>query len=129
VLTALRDEFPSRRIIVVFQPHQASRTRTHLNEFADALKFADKVFVPDIYLARDSEEDRRAVHALDLVRTAANRGVDVRYVERFDEVAPQILAEIRVGDLVVTMGAGSVWEVSSDLADRLSAFDHQVIAP
>jgi UDP-N-acetylmuramate--alanine ligase len=129
VLSTLREEFPGRRIVAVFQPHQASRTRVHLNEFADALKFADKVFVPDIYLARDSEEDRRAVHAVDLVRTAANRGVDVTYVERFEEVAAQILAEIRVGDLVVTLGAGSVWEVSSDLADRLAAFDHQVIAP
>jgi UDP-N-acetylmuramate--alanine ligase len=129
VLSTLREEYPSRRIVVVFQPHQASRTKAHLREFADALKLADRAFVPDIYLARDSEEDRRAVHALDLVRTAANGGVDVTYVERLDDVAPMILSEIRVGDLVVTMGAGSVWEVSSDLADRLRAFDLQDIAP
>ncbi len=129
VLSTLKAEFPGRRIVAVFQPHQASRTKTHLSEFADALKFADRVFVPDIFLSRDSEEDRRSVHALDLVRTAANRGVDVTYVERFGDVAPLILSEIRVGDLVVTLGAGSVWEVSSDLADRLRAFDHQVIAP
>jgi UDP-N-acetylmuramate--alanine ligase len=129
VLSTLKEEFPGRRVVAVFQPHQASRTRQHLSEFAEALKFADRVFVPDIYLARDSEEDRRSVHALDLVRTAANRGCDVTYVEQFADVAPLILSEIRVGDLVVTMGAGSVWEVSSDLADRLRAFDHQVIAP
>ncbi len=129
VLSTLRDEHPGRRVVAVFQPHQASRTKAHLSEFAEALQLADRVFVPDIYLARDSEEDRRSVHALDLVRTAANRGVDVTYVERFDDVAKQILSEIRVGDLVVTLGAGSVWEVSSDLADRLRAFDHQVIAP
>jgi UDP-N-acetylmuramate--alanine ligase len=129
VLSTLREEYPARRIVAVFQPHQASRTKVHLNEFADALRFADRVYVPDIYLARDSEEDRRSVHALDLVRTAANRGVDVTYAERLADVAPMILSEIRVGDLVVTMGAGSVWEVSSDLADRLRAFDHEVIAP
>lgn len=129
VLSTLREEFPGRRVVAVFQPHQASRTRMHLSEFAEALTFADRVFVPDIYLARDSEADRRSVHALDLVRKSANRGVDVTYVERLGDVAPLILSEIRVGDLVVTMGAGSVWEVSSDLADRLRAFDHQVIAP
>ncbi len=129
VLSTLRDEYPGWRIVAVFQSHQASRTRHHLREFAEALKLADRVFVPVIYCARDSEEDRRSVHALDLVRTAANRGVDVAYVERLEDVAPLILSEIRVGDLVVTMGAGSVWEVSSDLAERLSAFDHQVIAP
>lgn len=129
VLTALRDEHPGRRIVVVFQPHQASRTRTHLREFATALELADRVFVPDIYLARDSEEDRAAVHALDLVRTAANRGVQVTYVERLEEAAQSILDEIRVGDLVVTMGAGSVGEVSRDLAERLRDFDRQTIAP
>jgi UDP-N-acetylmuramate--alanine ligase len=129
VLSTLRDEYPGRRVVAVFQPHQASRTKAHMNEFAEALKFADRVFVPDIYLARDSEEDRRSVHALDLVRTAANRGVDVTYAEHLADVAPLILSEIRVGDLVVTLGAGSVWEVSSDLAERLRTFDHQVIAP
>lgn len=129
VLSTLRDEHPGRRIVVVFQAHQASRTRTHLKEFATALELADRVFVPDIYIARDSEEDRRSVHALDLVRTAANRGVQVTYVERLGDVAQAILDEIRVGDLVVTMGAGSVWEVSRDLAERLRDFDHQAIAP
>jgi UDP-N-acetylmuramate--alanine ligase len=129
VLTTLRDEHPGRRLVAVFQPHQASRTKAHLSEFAEALQLADRVFVPDIYLARDTDEAKRSVHAIDLVRTAANRGVDVTYVERFEDVARLILAEIRVGDLVVTMGAGSVWEVSSDLAERLRAFDHQVIAP
>lgn len=129
VLSALREEHPSRRILVVFQAHQASRTRVHLREFAAALELADRVFVPDIYCARDSEEDRRAVHALDLVRTAANRGVDVTYLEDLRDAASVILRELRVADLVVTMGAGSVWEVSRDLAERLRDFDRQVIAP
>jgi len=129
VLSTLRDEHPGRRVVAVFQPHQASRTKAHLAEFAEALTFADRVFVPDIYLARDTEDDRRSVHALDLVRTAANRGVDVTYAEQLADVAPMILSEIRVGDLVVTMGAGSVWEGASDLAERLRTFDHQVIAP
>ena len=129
VLTALRDENPGRRIVAVFQPHQASRTRRHLREFAESLKRADRVFVPDIYLARDSEAARRSVHALDLVRTAANRGVDVTYCERLDDVAGELLDEIRVGDLVVTMGAGSVGEVSRDLAERLRAYDSQSISP
>ncbi len=129
VLSTLRDEYPGRRIVAVFQPHQASRTRRHLREFAESLKLADRVYVPDIYLSRDTEESRRSVHAVDLVRTAANRGVEAVYVERLEDVATEILAEIRVGDLVVTMGAGNVTEVSRDLASRLRAFDRQVITP
>jgi UDP-N-acetylmuramate--alanine ligase len=129
VLSTVRDEFQGRRIVAVFQPHQASRTRRHLREFAESLKIADRVYVPDIFHARDSEAMRGSVHALDLVRTAANVGVDVVYVERLDDVAAEILSEIRVGDLIVTMGAGNVTEVSRDLADRLRAFDRQVITP
>jgi UDP-N-acetylmuramate--alanine ligase len=129
VLSTLRDENPGRRIVAVFQPHQASRTRRHLRQFAEALKLAHRVFVPDIFFARDSEDERQAVHALDLVRTAANRGVDVTYVERLDDVADRLLREIRHGDLVVTLGAGTVGGVSCDLADRFTRFDGQVIAP
>jgi len=129
VLSSLREENAGRRIIAVLQPHQASRCRLNLRAFAEALKAADRVFIPDIYYARDSERDRRSVHALDLVRTAANRGVDVSYVESLAEVAPAVLQELRMGDLVVTMGAGSVWEVSRDLAERLESFERQVIAP
>ena len=129
VLSTLRDEYPGRRIVAVFQPHQASRTRRHLREFAESLKIADRVYVPDIFHARDSKATRDSVHALDLVRTAANVGVDVIYVEELGSVATEILTEIRVGDLIVTMGAGNVTEVSRDLADRLQAFDRQVITP
>lgn len=129
VLSTLREEHPGRRIVAVFQPHQASRTRRMLREFAEALKLADRVVVPDIYLSRDSAEARRSVHALDLVRTAANRGVDVSYVEKLGDVAKALLEEIRVGDLVVTLGAGSVGEVSRDLAESLRGFDTQEITP
>jgi UDP-N-acetylmuramate--alanine ligase len=129
VLSTLRDEYVGRRIVAVLQCHQASRTRRNLRAFAEALKSADRVFVPDIYIARDSEEDQRAVHALDLVRTAANRGVNATYVESLSACADALVREVRAGDLVVTMGASSVWEVSRDFADRLLAFDREVIAP
>jgi UDP-N-acetylmuramate-alanine ligase len=55
--------------------------------------------------------------------------VHATYVEDLAGAAGQILAELRVGDLVVTMGAGSVWEVSDDLAERLRDFDREIIAP
>lgn len=127
VLSTLREENRGRRIVAVFQPHQASRTRRHLRAFAESLKLADRVYVPDIFLARDSESERRAIHALDLVRTAANRGVDIEYCPTLDEVSERLLEDIRVGDLVVTMGAGNVGEVSRGLANRLRGFDAEVI--
>ena len=93
VLSALREEYTGRRIVAVLQPHQASRTRRNLGAFAEALKLADRVFVPDIFFARDSEQERASVHAVDLVRAANNRGVHATYVSRLEDVAPAVLRE------------------------------------
>ena len=130
------DSFCGRVCRTLYTPPRASFLacrQCHKLSYASAqrrskrLKLADRVFVPDIYYARDSEEDRRSVHALDVVRAAANRGVDISYVENLGDVAEGVLRELRSGDLVVTMGAGSVGEVSRDLAERLRGYDDEVI--
>lgn len=56
-LEAIRSHHPHRELCVVFQPHQYSRTREFLPEFATAFTHADRVIVPDIYFSRDSEID------------------------------------------------------------------------
>ena len=100
------------RLICVFQPHQHSRTRHLLNEFASAFDDADVVLLPDIYFVRDSIEDKLAVSSADLVRLLMQRGKAARHIPEF----PQIVAELRVtarpGDLIVVMGAGPVWKVA-----------------
>ena len=58
-LKAVRKDFPSRRLVCVFQPHQCSRTRIFLKEFAQSLTTADCVIVPDIYSVRDTVADQR----------------------------------------------------------------------
>lgn len=56
-LAAIHDKYPDKKLFVVFQPHQHSRTRELLPEFAAAFDSADMLFIPDIYFSRDSEED------------------------------------------------------------------------
>jgi UDP-N-acetylmuramate--alanine ligase len=127
VLRTLREDPSTRRILAVFQPHQASRLRILRREMAAALGGADRVLVPDVYFARDTEEDRRTVHSLDLVKTLNNLGADAAYEPSFPAIVERILADLRPGDTVVTMGAGSVTGVSDDLARRLEVLGRQSI--
>jgi len=115
-LRALREfEKPEERggrLICVFQPHQHSRTRHLLNEFASAFDDADVVLLPDIYFVRDSIEDKLAVSSADLVRLLMQRGKAARHIAEFGQIVAELRQIARPGDLVVVMGAGPVWKVA-----------------
>lgn len=99
------------RVICVFQPHQHSRTRFLMDQFATSFGEADVVIVPHIYFVRDSESDRRAVSAGDLVARLTERGVHALHIDAFEAIVSWLEANARPGDLLVVMGAGPVWEV------------------
>lgn len=56
-LKAIKEKYPDRKLFVIFQPHQYSRTRELLTEFATAFDDADELLIPDIYFSRDKAED------------------------------------------------------------------------
>ena len=114
-LAALREHHRPARLICVFQPHQHSRTRFLLDDFARSFAAAEVVVVPDIYFVRDSEAEREAVTALDLVERVRGEGVEAEHIAGFDEIVEYLQSMLRPGDLVVTMGAGDVWRVSRGL--------------
>jgi UDP-N-acetylmuramate--alanine ligase len=111
-LRALRDAERPRRLICVFQPHQHSRTRFLLDQFARSFSSADQVIVPHIYFVRDSEIEKTKVSARDLVDRLRQRGVAARHLHPFEAIVEHLEAECRDGDLVVIMGAGPVWKVA-----------------
>jgi UDP-N-acetylmuramate--alanine ligase len=115
-IRTLRDEYAPRRLWVVFQPHQYSRLRRFLKEFAGALTDADCVVVPEIYAARDAEEDRRAVRPDDLVEEIRNRGGNAVHIPDFGAIVDFVRTQAKAGDVVVTMGAGDVGDVAGRLA-------------
>jgi UDP-N-acetylmuramate--alanine ligase len=110
-LEALRERYGPSRLIAVFQPHQASRTRLLMDGFADAFASADLVVLPEIYFVRDSEDDRRLVSSAQLARRISERGIDAKFLPTFDQVIDFLCEQSRAGDLIVTMGAGNVWEI------------------
>lgn len=119
VVRALRKRHENRRLVVIFQPHQASRTRCLLKEFAAALAEADEVWMPPIYFARDSEEERRRVTSEDLAAHVRNEGGTAVTCPDLEALVAHGVSHLRSGDVVVTMGAGNIDEVAHGLAARL----------
>ena len=107
-------------MFVVFQPHQHSRTRFLLNDFATSFDSADVVLVPDIYFVRDTESERDLIDANDLVERIQLRSGEARYEPSFKKIVAQLIDEVQAGDLVITMGAGNVCEIADDLLKSLA---------
>jgi UDP-N-acetylmuramate--alanine ligase len=105
-----------RRVVVVFQPHRYSRTQQLMTEFGTALSAADEIVLTDIYSAGESPIAGVTIDALASTVRAAARG-PVHLVAALDEVPAAVAALVRDGDLVLTMGAGSI----GTTADRILA--------
>ena len=100
------------RLICVFQPHQHSRTRHLMEEFASAFSEADVVIVPHIYFVRDTAEERQKVTAGDLVDRLRDRGVNAMHLYPFEAIVECLQNICQPNDLLVVMGAGPVYEVA-----------------
>jgi UDP-N-acetylmuramate--alanine ligase len=103
----------------VFQPHQHSRTRFLLNDFAGSFSHADVTIVPDIYFVRDSEADRKAVNSEMLVERIREHAKEAIYIPTFKQITEHLMKNMQPGDLIVSMGAGPVWEVTDELVRRI----------
>ena len=103
-----RRECEGGRLICVFQPHQHSRTRHLLEEFASAFSAADMVIVPHIYFVRDSQEEKAKVTASDLVDRLRAKNVQALHLYPFEAIIEHLNIIARPGDLIVVMGAGPV---------------------
>ncbi len=114
-LSAAREKYNPKRLWCIFQPHQHSRTRFLLNDFAQSFSSADIVVVPDIYFVRDSESERQLVNSGDLVSKISQIGGTACYLPRFDQILQYLKSQIEPGDLVITMGAGDIWKVADEL--------------
>ncbi|MGL5348338.1 MAG: UDP-N-acetylmuramate--L-alanine ligase [Peptostreptococcaceae bacterium] len=100
----------------IFQPHTYTRTKSLLNEFAEAFYSADKVIITDIYAAR--EDDPGDIHSKDLVGKLYQNHVDVVYISSFDEITEYLRKNVSKDDLVITAGAGPIYKVAEALVQE-----------
>jgi UDP-N-acetylmuramate--alanine ligase len=117
-LAAAKGGWPERRLVVAFQPHRYSRTKELFDDFVKCFYDADVLVLTDIYAA--SEQPIDGVSAETLVAEIKKHGQrDVTYVAD-REALPEYLAGIcKAGDIVVTLGAGNIWQAGEGLLKRL----------
>jgi len=117
VLRTARSWFEGRRIVCAFQPHQISRTRRLLADFAASLALADFVAVPPVYAAREDDDDGELHGTLaDLV---AQRGVPARACGSLDQTVCLLEDSLRPGDVLLTLGAGNIDQIQHAFSRRL----------
>ena len=100
---------------VIFQPHTYSRTKTLLNDFANALLNFDNIIVTDIYAAR--ENNTYNISSKDLVDRIKELGHDAIYISDFDEIVKYIKEHAKPSDIVLTLGAGTVTNIGPMLVE------------
>ncbi len=118
-LEALRQAWPERRALVIFQPHRYTRTRDLFEEFVEVLSTVDVLLLLDIYPA--GEEPINGADSKTLCRAIRVRGqVEPVFVSNRDEL-PEILAAIlQKDDVILTMGAGNVGQIAAELPEKLT---------
>ncbi|RMF76187.1 MAG: UDP-N-acetylmuramate--L-alanine ligase, partial [Acidobacteria bacterium] len=117
-LGALRRAIGARRLVVLFEPHRYSRLDDLFDRFAHAFGDADAVRITDVYAAGEPPIPGRTGEAL-AARIAAAGHPDARYVGPLDEAERALAAELRAGDVLLTLGAGRVGRSAHRLAERL----------
>ena len=110
-LDAVRRSFPGRRLVLAFQPHRYTRTRDLFEDFVKVLSTADALLVADVYPAGEAPIVAADGRALTRALRIGGR-IEPVFVEDVSEMPAAIRAMARDGDVVLTMGAGSIGQVS-----------------
>jgi len=114
-IKAARGAFPSRRLVVAFQPHRYTRTRDAFEGFARVLSQVDVLLLTEVYPA--GEDPIVAADSKSLARAIRVQGkVEPIYIEEVDDLSQAILDVVQDGDVVLVMGAGSVAKIAPHIA-------------
>jgi UDP-N-acetylmuramate--alanine ligase len=115
-IAAVRGSFPGRRLVLAFQPHRYTRTRDLFEDFVKVLSTVDALVLSDVYPA--GEPPIMAADGRALARAVRVAGrVEPVFVESIADMPVAIRTLVRDGDVVVTMGAGSVGQVPAKLVE------------
>lgn len=117
-LAGVKEWFSNRRIIVIFQPHTFSRTKTLLSSFAKSFSYASVVLIPDIY-ASARETDTLGMSSKVLVEEIGKHHKDVRYIKDYEGVFSYIKTHGKPNDVVVYMGAGNIYGWGKQMMEEL----------
>ncbi|MGH1484776.1 MAG: UDP-N-acetylmuramate--L-alanine ligase [Cellvibrionaceae bacterium] len=116
-ISAVRDGWSERRLVMVYQPHRYTRTRDLYEDFVDVLSQVDVLILLDVYAA--GEQPIAGADGRHLSRSIRNRGqIDPIFVEGVDAVPAIIKDVVQADDIIITQGAGNIGSLATTLAKR-----------
>ncbi len=118
-LQTAREQFPGRRLLVAFQPHQESRTRALLDDFSESFDAADAIFLAPIFTARERCGEAAERTNAELADKLAARGRNVKLLPSLDRLVSTLDDAARPGDVLVLMGAGDINQIQHELTRRI----------
>lgn len=113
-LAALRAQYQNRKIIAAFQPHTFSRTRTLLDDFAQAFTDADQVIILDIYAS--ARELEKSIRGEDLFEAVKKYHTNVLFMKSPLVAIKEVRQILQPGSVFVTLGAGDAWTIVDQLS-------------
>ena len=118
VIAAARGAFPGRRLVLAFQPHRYTRTRDCFEDFVKVMGTADAVLLGEVYAAGEAPIVAADGRALARALRVAGK-VDPVFVDDIAAMPQTVVEQARAGDVVITMGAGSIGGVPAQVVERL----------
>jgi UDP-N-acetylmuramate--alanine ligase len=114
VLSTLRDTYPEKRLVVIFQPHRYSRTRDLFNDFVSCLSKVDVLILLNIYAANEPSINTISSSTLadSIRRRSSIDPIVVKDISEIVEILPNVVTK---GDVILTLGAGDVNKIPHQL--------------
>jgi UDP-N-acetylmuramate--alanine ligase len=124
VLAAFREKYPASRVVTVFQPHRYSRTHLVWDQFVECFGETDKLYICDIYAAgevplKNVSGERLALEVSKSASRSRREPKSVEYLPNSSDRLALIRADLKPGDIFVTLGAGDVWKLGLQVLEAL----------
>jgi UDP-N-acetylmuramate--alanine ligase len=116
-LSAIREKYPDKKLFVVFQPHQYSRTTLLFNDFVEALSGADKLCLVEVFGVPGREKIENPKNSHDLFEALQSKVEDLSYAKDYDEAEMIIKEKLGSDDVLVVMGAGPIDSLATKLIE------------
>lgn len=126
-LTTVRKIFPGRRVTAIFQPHRFSRTAALYKEFADVLSLADNAFILPVYGSDEKPIDGVSSQMIYDAATDDNKA-HYELTGSFDDLVGSVCSDARDGDIIITIGAGSVGTLGRKICSTLRDIRSRTVA-
>ncbi len=119
-LQALRNAYPSNRIIAIFQPHRYTRTQALANDFGNCFDLVDKLIVTRIYPASERPIPKVTAKLIVEAIKRHNNKTEIFYKQNLKDIPDFLMKLIEPNDVIITLGAGNVWKVGEEILSRMS---------